>query len=188
MRYSSSFILAWAIFVLGRLFILFARFRLRRILILSVTISIMAVTPRAFANDIRKVESNPSKLQARLDVEKVIPLVARYVKTDQKVYFIYQRSDGFEKYIFSYLALPIYSNWACPSLGKPYYKGDVWTCDLDLKEAIKGYDYLAIGNGDDVFWEKNSESLAPGSLGARQGLYRIVVKGDSIELRQMPAQ
>ena len=46
-RYSSSFILAWAIFVLGRLFILFARFRLRRILIPLVSISIMAVTPSA---------------------------------------------------------------------------------------------------------------------------------------------
>ena len=187
-RYSSSFILAWAIFVLGRLFMHLARFRLRRILIPLVSISIMAVTPSAFANDIRKVESNPAKLQARLDVEKVAPLVTRHVEPDQKVYFIYQRSDGFEKYIFSYLVLPIYSNWACPSLGSPYYEGDVWTCNLALEEAIKGYDFLAVGNGDELFWAKNSKFLAPGSLESRQGLYRIFEKGDSLKLRQMPAQ
>ncbi len=185
-RYSSSFILAWAIFVLGRIFVYFVQLKLKAILIPLVTLSIMFVTPGSFANDIRRVESDPGKLQARLDVEKVTPLVARYVKPDQKVYFIYQRSDGFEKYIFSYLVLPIYSNWACPSLGAPYYEGDVWTCNLALEEAIKGYDFLAVGNGDDLFWAKNSKFLAPGSLESRKGLYRIVKKGDSVELRQMP--
>ena len=185
-RYSSSFILAWAIFVLGRLFVYLAQLKLKAILIPLVTFSIMFVTPGAFANDIRKIESNPIKLEARLDVEKVTPLVTRYVKPDQKVYFIYQRSDGFEKYIFSYLVLPIYSNWACPSLGNPYYEGDVWTCNLALEEAIKGYDFLAVGNGDDLFWAKNSKFLAPGSLESRQGLYRIIKRGDSVELRQMP--
>ena len=185
-RYSSSFILAWAIFVLGRLFLYLARLKAKTILIPLVTLSIMVATPSAFANDIRKIESNPVKLQARLDVEKVTPLVTRYVKPDQKVYFIYQRSVGFEKYIFSYLVLPIYSNWACPSLGNPYYEGDVWTCNLALEEAINGYDFLAIGNGDDLFWAKNSNLLAPGSLESRQGLYRIINRGSSVELRQIP--
>ena len=185
-RYSSSFILAWAIFVLGRLFLYLARLKAKTILIPLVTLSIMVATPSAFANDIRKIESNPVKLQARLDVEKITPLVTRYVKPDQKVYFIYQRSDGFEKYIFSYLVLPIYSNWACPSLGKPYYEGDVWTCNLALEEAINGYDFLAIGNGDDLFWAKNSKFLSPGSLESRQGLYRIFNRGSAVELRQIP--
>ena len=185
-RYSSSFILAWAIFVLGRLLLFLARLKAKTILIPLVTLSIMIVTPSAFANDIRKIESNPIKLQARLDVEKVTPLVKRYVKPDQKVYFIYQRSNGFEKYVFSYLILPIYSNWTCPSLGNPYYQGDVWTCNLALEEAIKSYDFLAVGNGDDLFWAKNSKFLAPGSLKSRQGLYRIIKKGDSVELSQMP--
>ena len=84
--------------------------------------------------------------------------------------------------------LPIYSNWTCPSLGNPYYEGDVWTCNLALEEAIKGYDFLAVGNGDVLFWAKNSKFLAPGSLESRQGLYRIFEKGDSLELRQMPAR
>ena len=185
-RYSSSFILAWAIFVLGRLFLLLVHLNPRKIFVSLATLSIMIATPTAFANDIRKIESNPVKLQARLDVEKVAPLVPRYVEPDQKVYFIYQGSDGFEKYIFSYLVLPIYSNWACPSLGNPYYEGDVWTCNLALEEAIKSYDFLAIGNGDDLFWAKNSKFLAPSSLKSRQGLYRIIKKGDSVELRQMP--
>lgn len=184
-RYSSSFILAWAIFVLGRLFLYLARLKAKTILIPLVTLSIMVATPSIFANDIRKIESNPVKLQARLDVEKITPLVTRYVKPDQKVYFIYQRSDGFEKYIFSYLVLPIYSNWACPSIGNPYYEGDVWTCNLALEEAIKGYEFLAIGNGDDLFWAKNSKLLAPGSLESRQGLYRIINRGSSVELRQI---
>ena len=185
-RYSSSFILAWAIFVLGRLFLYLARLKVKTILIPLVTLSIIVATPSAFANDIRKIESNPTKLEARLDVERVTPLVTRYVKPDQKVYFIYQRSDGFEKYIFSYLVLPIYSNWACPSLGNPYYEGYVWTCNLALEEAIKGYDFLAIGNGDDLFLAKNSKFLARGSLESRQGLYRIVKRGDFVELRQLP--
>ena len=185
-RYSSSFILAWAIFVLGRLFLYLARLKPKIILIPLVTLSIMFVTPGAFAQDIRKIESNPVKLQARLDVERIVPLIEKYVGKDQKVYFIYQKSDGFEKYIFSYLTLPTTSNWNCASVGRPYYNGDVWTCDISLDVAIKDYDFLAVGNGDDVFWARNSKFLAPGSIDARQGLYRILQSGDSVELRQIP--
>ena len=185
-RYSSSFILAWAIFVLGRLFHYLAQLKPKTVLVSLATLSIIAATPSAFANDIRKIESNPAKLQARLDVERIVPIIEKYVRIDQKVYFIYQKSDGFEKSIFSFLTLPTISNWNCASVGKPYYNGDVWTCDLALDAAIKDYDFLAVGNGDDVFWARNSKFLAPGSLDARQGLYRIIQSGDSIELRELP--
>jgi hypothetical protein len=140
------------------------------------------IAPSALANEIREIESNPTKLAARLDVENIVPKVLSNVSQDEKTYFIYQKSDGFEKYIFSYLILPLTSNWACPSLGSPYYKGDVWTCPMDLPEALEGYDFLAVGNGDARFWAENAEFLAPGSAAERQGLYRLSFNAGRLSL------
>jgi hypothetical protein len=181
-RYSSSFLLAWAFFVFALVIMRMSEMKWKSITFSTIGLTLILIAPSALANEIREIESNPTKLAARLDVENIVPKVLSNVSQDEKTYFIYQKSDGFEKYIFSYLILPRTSNWACPSLGSPYYKGDVWTCPMDLPEALKGYDFLAVGNGDARFWAENAEFLAPGSAAERQGLYRLSFNAGRLSL------
>jgi hypothetical protein len=181
-RYSSSFLMAWALFVFGLATVRISTMKVRVIVYPMVAVALFFVAPASFLNDLKRIESNPTKLAARLDVEKVSPSVLEKVGLDKKTYFIYQKSDGFEKYIFSYLILPLTSNWACPSLGAPYYDGDVWTCPIRLPDALKGYDFLAIGNGDAHFWDENAKYLAPDSIPSRQGLYKIKFEEGNLRL------
>jgi hypothetical protein len=181
-RYSSSFLLAWAIFVFALAVIRFSDLKWKTVTLPIIGLTLLVIAPAAFSNEIRKIEPNPTKLVARLDVEKITPQVLNQVDQGEKTYFVYQKSDGFEKYVFSYLILPLTSNWACPSLGAPYYEGDVWTCPMELPEALKGYDFLAVGNGDARFWAENAKYLEAGSVGRRQGLYQVSFKADELSL------
>jgi hypothetical protein len=181
-RYSSSFLLAWAIFVFALVVIRVSELKWKTATLPIIGLGLLLIAPSAFSNEIRKIEPNPTKLPARLDVEKITPQVLNQVDQGEKTYFIYQKSDGFEKYVFSYLILPRTSNWACPSLGSPYYKGDVWTCSMSLPEALKGYDFLAVGNGDARFWAENAKFLTPDSAADRQGLYRVSFNSGSLSL------
>ncbi len=184
-RYSSSFLLAWTIFVFGLLIFRISNLKLRILSYPIIGITLLIIAPAAFSNEIQKIEPNPTKLAARLDVEKITPQVVNQVEAGKKTYFIYQKSDGFEKYIFSYLILPLTSNWACPSLGAPYYEGDVWSCEISLPDALKGYDFLAVGNGDARFWEENAKYLVKDSNPSRQGLYRISFNAGQLGLTSL---
>ena len=181
-RYSSSFLLAWAFFVFGLVIVRISKLKIRVVLYPIIAVTLFLIAPASFSSDIQKIDSNPTKLAARLDVEKVTPSVLEKVGLDKKTYFIYQKSDGFEKYIFSYLILPRTSNWVCPSLGAPYYEGDVWACPITLPDALKGYDFLAIGNGDARFWDENAKYLAADSNPRRQGLYRVKFEAGNLRL------
>ena len=141
--------------------------------------------PGALAAEIKGNFVDKSKLPARLDVEQLVPLTIKNVQANERIYYLYQRSNGFEKHIFSYLVLPLQTNWSCPSLGKPYYAGDVWTCDIPLPIATKGYDFLAVGKTDGLFWAANSKFLAPGSKPKVKGLYKIERLDGKFQLQEI---
>jgi len=182
-RYSSSFLLAWAIYVFALVVIRVSDLKWKTVTLPIIGLALLIIAPTGFSDEIRNIEPNPTKLAARFDVEKITHQVSKQVDQGEKTYFIYQKSDGFEKYIFSYLILPLASNWACPSLGAPYYEGDVWTCPMDLPEALRGYDFLAVGNGDARFWAENAKYLEPGSAAGREGLYRVSFNAGNLSLK-----
>jgi hypothetical protein len=184
-RYSGAFLLAWTLLV----FVLFLqelpRFKFGKILLAATFLLVPIAAPSALASDLKGIKSDPGKLAARLDVEAMVPATLKTIKPDDKVFYIYQNSTGFEKYIFSYLILPIESNWACPSIGKPYSSSDVWTCDLKLPDLLLGYSYLVTGRADSIFWKENAQYLAPGSIPLVKGIYRISGSGTSLSLHQI---
>ncbi len=184
-RYSGSFFLAWAILVIGLLIKQLDRLRFSTLLIMALTSSILFVAPSALAHEVGGRYTNLTKLPDRLTVEKLLIPTLKHIPKNAKIYYIFQGSNGYEKYIYSYLVLPRKSNWSCPSLGKPQYEGDVWTCDQDLPRVIKGYDYLAIGNADSKFWELNSRFLSRGSLPSIRGLYRVSYTGGNLQLTEL---
>jgi hypothetical protein len=184
-RYSGAFLLAWTLLV----FVLFLqelpKFKSGKILLAATFLLIPIAAPSALASDLKGIKSDPGKLAARLDVEAMVPATLKTIKPDDKVFYIYQNSTGFEKYIFSYLILPVESNWACPSIGKPYSSSDVWTCDLKLPSLLQGYTYLVAGRADPVFWKDNARYLASGSKPMTRGIYQISGTGTGLLLHQI---
>jgi hypothetical protein len=153
--------------------------------VLLTSLALVLASPGALAAELRGNSVDQSKLPARLDVEQLVPETTKIVSTDKRIYYIYQQSNGFEKHIFTYLVLPLQTNWSCPSLGKPYYVGDVWTCDTPLPIATQGYDFLAVGKADDLFWRANSKFLTPGSNPQVKGLYKIERGNGGFQLQKV---
>jgi hypothetical protein len=183
-RYSSSFFLGWTIYVFGLFLIQLSKMKFSRITVALTTLLLILASPGALTAELKGDSVNQSKLPARLDVEQLVPITTEIVSTNERIYYLYQQSNGFEKHIFTYLVLPIQTNWSCPSLGKPYYAGDVWTCDISLPIATQGYDYLVVGKADDLFWGSNSRYLAPGSNPQVKGLYKIERGNGSFQLQE----
>jgi hypothetical protein len=181
-RYSGSFFLGWTLLVLLIAIVRISEQKYSRLIIPVGLTALIIASPTAMAAQITGHYTDTTKLTSRLNVEKLVPETLKRVPKDAKVYYVYQQSDGFEKYIFSYLILPLHSNWTCPSLGKPYSQADVWTCDTSLKEAIKGYDFLAVGNADSIFWNENIKYLDPQARTHRIGLYKIEYSGKNLKL------
>ena len=184
-RYSVSFLLGWTIFNLVLILQWIKQFKLENYLVLIVLIPALIIAPSNFYSDVKKVKSNPEKLAARLDVEKMVPKTLALVKPSDSVYYIYQQSTGEEKYMFAYLILPNRNNWGCWSVGKPYGSADVWTCKKSVSELLIGYDYLVVGNGDGNFWNEASQYLTEGSSTDRQGIYKVSFPGKNLQLTQM---
>lgn len=184
-RYSASFFLGWTILVFAQLVKKASYFKYSSTLIFSVVSTLVLIAPPSLTSSVRGNYTDFSKLPARIDVEKMVPDTIRLIHENKKIYYVYQGSNGFEKYIYSYLVLPRKTNWTCPSLGKPLYFGDVWTCDLTLDRVIRGYDYLVVGKADAQFWASNSKFLTQGSQPVVRGVFRILDSGDGVQLALM---
>jgi hypothetical protein len=184
-RYSGSFFLGWTILVLAQFTKLLSTYKYSRIMITSVASCLLLVAPSTLSSEIGGEYTDLNKLPVRLDVEKSALLALERIPKERKVYFIYQGSNGYEKYIFSYLVLPRETNWSCPSLGKPLYEGDGWTCDLALEEVVQGYDYLVVGRSNSQFWASNAKFLSQGSLPTTRGIYRISGSREQLRLIQV---
>jgi hypothetical protein len=97
-----------------------------------------------------------------------------------KVYFIAQNTNGFERVMFYYAMLPYTSSmeW-CWSLGKKYTESDVWTCDTGLAGQLKGYDYLAVYKGDRQFWDHAGALFAPEAKDLSSGVFKILRRSNN---------
>lgn len=105
-----------------------------------------------------------------IDLLKLIP---RVDNKPYKIYFVQQNTKGYAKWAFSYLSFPHKTQVSCWSIGKPYYPGDIWTCNQALEEATKDYDYLVLYGVDDRFWNEHSNKFEPGERDFSQGVYKI---------------
>jgi hypothetical protein len=172
-RYSASFFLGWTILVFTQFIRMVSHYRYSEIASAAFASCLLLIAPSSLASEVQGKYTDLTKLPARMEVEKMVSKSINLVPRDKKIYYVYQGSNGFEKYIFSYLVLPRQTNWSCTSLGKPLFEGDVWTCDQALPKVLKGYDYMVMGKSDTQFWDANSRYLTPGSLPTTRGIFRI---------------
>ena len=177
-RYISTYMLAWSIIGLA---LFFRGIELRSkwsaiVLSLSLLLLFAYSSPTHFKKDFQAIKSNPDHIYTRAQIESRVDKLKIYLKPSDKVYFIHQNSTGFHAYIFYYLISPnLTSSFSrCWSLGPKYYEGDIWTCDQNLGDLVKDYNYLVINKADEQFWNANSVLFEKPSSGfLSEGIYKI---------------
>ncbi len=66
----------------------------------------------------------------------------------EKIYFVDQGSDGFSYLIFRWIFSPSRVQSGCWSIGAQATSGDLWSCNVDLKDVLNGYQYLVVYQTD----------------------------------------
>jgi hypothetical protein len=144
------------------------------ILIISFMVSVVLHTKHIFATS--------SQIEMRQEIYASTEVIKKYISTDQKVYFIQQNSIGYEQSLFGYLMRPYDArNW-CWSIGEKYYPNDVWSCDRELKELVKDYDYIYIYRADENFWNNCKELFDSDEVGNKTGIYKIFKDSNTVKM------
>lgn len=176
-RYSMTYLLAWVLFTYAWLMsIVASRFKKIYVILLPIGCALLAYSfvPTKFYSDIKKLKLDQESFEKRKATQALSDQVRKYIKPGEKVYFLAQNSNGYERHLFDYAMLPYPPN-DCWSVGKKYNEGDVWTCDRPLGLLIKDYTFLAIYAADERFWNDNAELFETSGVGKARGVYKINV-------------
>ena len=180
-RYSWTYMLAWSLLLLCQLgrgravsqnpvtFIVPA---------LIVALSLYLVPLKFFA-DFTRIQSEPVALAQKKKAVDLAEQVKKHIKPGEKVYFIAQNTNGYEKHMFDYAMIPYWPN-NCWSVGAKYHEGDVWSCQQPLSQLISGFNYLAIYNADQRFWADNADLLPDVGQRRQQGVYKIISRDGKV--------
>lgn len=179
-RYAMTYILAWLLATYAWLMSAITnRYQKKYALVIPVIFGIViyCFVPNKFYTDIQNFPVDQASFQKRKATQALSDSVRKYIKPGEKVYFLAQNTNGYERHLFDYAMLPFPPN-DCWSIGKKYGEGDVWTCDQPLGLLIKGYAYLAIFNADKRFWEENHALFDPEGQGRSSGVYKIYTSAE----------
>jgi hypothetical protein len=176
-RYSMTYLLAWLLVTFAWLMsVIAARYKniYATLIPLGCALLVYCFVPAKFYSDIKKLPLDQVSFEKRKATQTLSDQVRKHIKPGEKVYFLAQNTNGYERHLFDYAMLPYPPN-DCWSVGKKYNEGDVWTCDRPLGLLLKDYSYLAIYAADDRFWKDNSELFEPNGVGRARGVYKINV-------------
>jgi hypothetical protein len=176
-RYSMTYLLAWLLVTFAWLMSVIAT-RYKNIYVtlipLGCALFVYCFVPAKFYSDIKQLPLDQVSFEKRKATQALSDQVRKYIKPGEKVYFLAQNSNGYERHLFDYAMLPYPPN-DCWSVGKKYNEGDVWTCDRPLGLLLKDYSYLAIYAADERFWKDNAELFDSNGVGRARGVYKINV-------------
>ena len=173
-RYSMTYLLAWGLASYALLIATISRFAPRYLIAIPLLGLSLAFTfaPAKFYTDVRRTPIDQASFEKKKKAQALADEVRKHIKQDEKVYFIAQNTNGYERHLFDYAMLP-YPPVDCWSIGKKYDAGDVWSCDRPLGFFLQGYAYVAIYHADARFWAENAELFAPEGRGKESGVYKI---------------
>jgi hypothetical protein len=184
-RYFSSYILAWMLLLFAFLCSAIDELKTKSLVTVhaAVGLFICLLVPSVFFKEVKLIEAGGEAYQLRQRTESFADKVKKYIQPNEKVYFIAQNSNGLERIMFYYAMLPYTSSMSwCWSIGKKYYEGDVWSCDVNLPSLLDGYEYLAVYRGDEKLWQSSAALFGTGSTtNGSPSLFRINRKDGKIE-------
>lgn len=175
-RYLSSYILAWLLITYALTAAAFEDQTKLRAWLSQLTVGavLFLCFPNIYFKDLRKISSEGPALAVRESTEAFAAQIKPNLQLGDKIYFIAQASNGLERTMFYYAMLPFTTSTSwCWSIGPKYFDGDVWTCNTRLQELLKGFDYLALFNGDRQFWEQERSIFDEASSNKTAGLFKI---------------
>jgi hypothetical protein len=140
----------------------------------TIACVVLYFLPKTYTNELKSIESTGPVFQLRQELEAYADKVKSNMNSDQRVYFVAQNSNGLERVIFYYAMLPYQSSMSwCWSLGKKYFDGDVWTCDVKLASLLKDYDYLAVYRGDQNLIDSADKLLSGVTFDKTSRIFKI---------------
>ncbi|MBF0280899.1 MAG: hypothetical protein HQM13_24110 [SAR324 cluster bacterium] len=110
-------------------------------------------------------------ISSRQMTQPQINFILSKVPSEGKIYVIYQPLEKENPLVAKkgilYDLSPLYANVPCVALGKPYFSGDVWTCDWSVKYWSEhliehGYTYVYLAKADDLFWKRYGNLFSEG--------------------------
>jgi len=184
-RYSWTYMLSWTLLAVSLLTTRLNMSKIKMALVFPVLLVMAALywVPNKFYADFTGIRSEPVALGQKKKVIALADQVKKYIKPGERVYFIAQNTNGYEKHMFDYEMIPFLPN-NCWSVGAKYNEGDVWSCDRPLEELISGYDYLAIYNADQRFWDDNAGLFPVNRKNSQQGIYKIISRDGKVAALQ----
>ncbi len=185
-RYSGTYYLGWLLILFAIIVKLVESKNIIYFTIaFGIAICVIAVkfSPSQFVRDFRAITPPQGIIDIRSRISELVTVVKQQIKQGEKVHFISQKSDGFEKAVYNFSMIPYEGTIACWSLGKKYSENDIWTCDRKLSEILREYDYLVIHAADEQFWLNNSTLFEPSAYGLKSGVFKVVRVGENLKLK-----
>lgn len=175
LRYLNSYILAWSIVIILLLLnSIESKHLLTFVVVISAVVNLAILTQTRVGSEMRNLDTNSDKFKVRISVDEISSKLSAISDNVDKVYVIEQGSTGLKPKIFIYNSMPKQVNWWCWSLGKPLYKGDIWTCDLTLRNQLLNYEYLVVFDSE---FRLFSEDLLKSNVDIIEpGIYRVIHK------------
>ena len=184
-RYLSSYMLAWILITYALCIAKLETFSNVYSIASHFAIALAALylVPQGYLKELKSIRAEGPVFQLRQDIESFSQRVKRHLQKNEQVYFISQNSNGLERVIFYYSMLPYRSSMSwCWSLGKKYFDGDVWTCDVTLNSLIGEYEYLAVYRGDKNLVNAAKDILGATGLNKSSTLFKIDRSNGTIRL------
>jgi hypothetical protein len=134
----------------------------------------------------QKTINPPSEILAQKNkIENDLLFIKSIVGINDNIYFISQYSFNNDQLFFRGLAYPYAQlNNQCWSIGNKYSFNDVWTCNINLNQAINTntYSYLYIYSADYNFWDNNRHYFSEEGTMIESGFYKVKIKNKSLHL------
>lgn len=201
-RYYGSYVLAWAIAIVGAIAVEVARRPLPvRAAAAAVATALILIAPKPLVQTVvQPDEARPvagvyewaATYDMQAALRRQLKSLADAVRADgadrdTSIYYISQHETGYTAVMFRYEIVPMRSNRECWSLGARYGTGDVWTCDIGLEEGLATSNYLVIRNADPNFWSRYGSLFPPGDRGIQRGVFAIDhLPSGGFQLRRLP--
>ncbi len=155
----------------------------RNYFVLSIVALLVFIYPPVFKNVYPFYLGNPKFSAERDNLTLVAQEMTRKIPETSRVWFIWQKSNGFEAMVVRYEIAPRKMNSWSWSVGDKYNDEDLWTRKIstqDFEKELNDFDYLYFGRVDENFVKNYGMFLD--SAPDNGSLYNIIKSSDGIKL------
>jgi hypothetical protein len=189
-RYMGTFLLAWLIMSVAMIVQSAEAMTLRwpiGVCMLAITggITYLARAPltEALPHGMRGEPFAQTLVAARRLVSERLGDYPRQIGDDHSVYVVWNGTSGLPYVIALYELKPKITNrraangiMPCFSIGPKRFQDDIWSCNLtptDFRRSLENYDFLFLGEADEIFWDHYQSLFAPGARATNAHFFRI---------------